>query len=48
MWEAENRQGRGKHTLYGTDLLKQPGPSKENQLLALIIAYIFISRTRKI
>lgn len=48
MREAENRQRRGKHTLYGTDLLKQLGPSKENQLLALIIAYIFISRTRKI
>lgn len=31
-----------------TDLLKQPGPSEENQLLALIIAYVFVSRARKI
>lgn len=31
-----------------THLLKQPGPSEENQLLALIIAYVFISRARKI
>lgn len=46
--EAENRRRWGKHTLYGTDLLKQSGPSEENQLLALIIAYVFISRTRKI
>ena len=48
MREAENRQRQGKHTLYRTGLLKQSGPSKENQLLALIIAYVFISRTRKI
>lgn len=31
-----------------TDLLKQPGPSEENQLLALIIAYVFVARARKI
>jgi len=28
MQEAEKRQQWGKHTLYGTDLLKQLGPSE--------------------